>query len=252
METTLKKKKVMVALLCHNESESIPNVLDNISSTFPWENYDADVYIFDNGSSDNLPAVLERYKSTNSIFSPIYENSDLNVGYSGNGFRAIEKFRTSKVNYLLIIDGDGEFPPSYAIDYLTQLEIGNDLILAKRINSSGNISRIVGSTIFLNMCKLFLNFRGPDLNGGFRGLSSEFANQLIGIHRGKTLNPLLYSEARKFGCKISWVELKTIPRQHGNSFLDWTNPTKMLFEAILELFRISHRQYEFYFSNVKK
>lgn len=248
----MKKKQVMLAILCYNEAESITYVLDDINNSFPWASYHVSIYIFDNGSSDNLLAVLEKNNLTSSKVSAIYEKSELNVGYAGNGFRAIEKFRKLQMDYLLIIDGDGEFPPSYTKDFLTELDNGSDLILTKRINSSGNTVRVFGSFVFLYMCKLILNFRGPDLNGGFRGLSSEFANKLIGVHRGKTINPLLYSEARKLGSRISWVEMRTIPRRHGKTFLGWTNPTKMLFEAIFELFRISRRHYEFYFSNVKK
>ncbi len=252
MERNLNKKQVMLALLCHNEAASIAHVLDGINETFPWSDFNLHLYIFDNGSSDNLHEVLDLYRFTKAKITPVYEYSDLNLGYAGNGFKAINEFRKSKMDYLLIVDGDGEFPPCYVNSFLAELQKGNDLVLTRRVNASNLIIRNLGSIVYLNMCRMFLNFRGPDLNGGFRGLTLEFANELVGVHRGKTLNPLLYSEAQKNNYRITWVDLQTVPRLHGESFLGWRNPIKMFYEGVLEIFRIRHQNYEYYFSNDKK
>ena len=243
----MNKTKVMIALLCFNESESISGVLSDLQKSFPWEDYTLDTYIFDNGSIDDTESKVQDYIDKNNFTGVHYEKFEINLGYAGNGYRALNKFDNSSYDLLLIIDGDGEFPLRYAENFLISLESGNHLVLCRRKQFSDVVIRRIGTVVFLYLCRIIVGFRGKDLNGGFRGVSRTLVQKLNGVHKGKTLNPLLYMEAQRNNLSVSWIEMETQPRISGQTFLEWERPFRMFKEGLTELIRIRKNQFEYRF-----
>jgi hypothetical protein len=145
------------------------------------------------------------------------------------------------------VDGDGQFPIKYLSNFLYNLDQGSDLVLAVRRNLDQNLKRRLGSQVFLQMCRIFLGVKERDVNAGFRGMNKKFAKSLVGIHSGKTLNPLLYVEARRKNFKISWVDIITEKRLGGSSFIHWDKPIILFIDALIELLKIRLRLYHFKF-----
>jgi glycosyltransferase involved in cell wall biosynthesis len=203
--------------------------------------------IFDNNSQDNTQAEVISFMNLYPQFECAIKTNPQNFGYVGNTFQAIQYFRTTEADFLIVIDGDNQFPVKNSPLFLRELFEGSDLVLTHRENHTFGITRKIGSYVFRLFCAIYLGSHGSDINGGMRALSREFAMSLEGLHKGRVANPALFHFARKNAFRISWVPIKVEERKAGKSFINWDQPFKLLFESLTELSRIRKKKYEWYF-----
>ena len=236
-------KSVIIALLCFNEEQTLPKSLDQIKELQSRWLFETEIVIFDNCSSDHTPDLAEAYLLANSTMSGFVQRNKENLGYSGNVFQSILYFKQSKKDYLLIVDGDGQFPVSYAPEFLSKLENGNNLVLTKRKLKNQKFHRLFASFVFRILATFILDTEMKDINGGLRGIDRRFLDSLSGFHKGITANPLLYSVAKENNLKVAWVCMTPLKRYAGESFLNFSKPLSLTFTSILELLKIRNKKY---------
>jgi glycosyltransferase involved in cell wall biosynthesis len=239
----MKKKNCIIAILCFNEEKTLPILLEKILKMQKSLNYFTEIAIFDNCSSDQTAQMALNYFDVNPNMNGVVLRNEENLGYAGNVFQAILHFKKSTKDFLLIIDGDGQFPFHYAVDFLVELEKGNNLILTKRSGVTTQPVRILASIVFRIFTTLSIGTKMKDINGGFRGIDRGFLDVITGFHQGMTANPLLFFLAKKNNLKISWVRVKPEKRLAGESFLKFNKPLALSFQALKELRNIKNEEY---------
>ena len=242
------KKELLVCFLCFNESDSIIATLQSAKNEMIKWNFQAKFKVLDNRSTDSTKAQVESFIRTNPEFPCSLTVNNENMGYSGNVFRAIEHFRSINADYLLIVDGDNQFPIEFAPKFYSVLENKVDLVLTRRVNHTAGINRKIGSYLFRMFCAVYVGSFGQDINGGMRGLSRKFANELEGMHKGRVANPALFYKAKRSHHEISWVPMKVQERVSGKSFINWNQPIKLMLESIQELSDIKNNRYTWKFN----
>ena len=124
-------KKLVVICPVFNEEFSIPLFIEEIKKI---ENkisnkYELDLVFSNNSSTDDSLKILKEYsKQYNNIY---YLTLSKNFGYQNSLNFAL---KNTKGDLYIIIDSDGEDPPSMILDFLKIYEDGNDIVYGKREN----------------------------------------------------------------------------------------------------------------------
>jgi glycosyltransferase involved in cell wall biosynthesis len=124
-------KKLVVICPVFNEETSIPLFIDEIKKIENKisDKYELNIVFSNNASTDNSLNVLKEYsKKYNNIY---YLTLSKNFGYQNSINFAL---KNSHGDLYVIIDSDGEDPPSMIFDFLTKYEKGYDIIYGQRNN----------------------------------------------------------------------------------------------------------------------
>jgi polyisoprenyl-phosphate glycosyltransferase len=128
-------KKLVVICPVFNEETSIPLFIDEIKKIENKisDKYELNLVFSNNASTDNSLNVLKEYsKKYNNIF---YLTLSKNFGYQNSINFAL---KNTHGDLYVIIDSDGEDPPSMIFDFITEYEKGYDIIYGKRDNRPEN------------------------------------------------------------------------------------------------------------------
>ena len=128
-------KKLVVICPVFNEETSIPLFIDEIKKIENKisDKYELNLVFSNNASTDNSLNILKEYsKKYNNIY---YLTLSKNFGYQNSINFAL---KNTHGDLFVIIDSDGEDPPSMIFDFLTKYEKGYDIIYGKRDNRPEN------------------------------------------------------------------------------------------------------------------
>ena len=239
----LKNKSVVIAVLCFNEEKTIPLLLEQITNIQWTWNLETQIVVFDNSSSDDTIKSANKFFLAHPKIQGFVHTNDENLGYSGNVFQSLLYFQKSKSDYLIIIDGDGQFPASYIPKFISKLMNGDNLVLTKRTRVDPKSYRQLASLVFRLLSSLIIGTRMKDINGGLRAIDQKLLNSINGFHKGITANPLLYYVAKQNKLRISWVSLNPQKRMAGESFLNFSKPLTLTLTSISELMKIKRSKY---------
>lgn len=88
-----------------NESDGIENFINEINVTF--QNIEFSIFIIDDYSLDKTPNILEELKSKNLIND--WKRNLKNLGHGPSTLNALAEGINSKADYIIAVDGDGQF-----------------------------------------------------------------------------------------------------------------------------------------------
>jgi len=128
-------KKLVVICPVFNEETSIPLFIDEIKKIENKisDKYELNLVFSNNASTDNSLNILKEYSNKyNNIY---YLTLSKNFGYQNSINFAL---KNTHGDLYVIIDSDGEDPPSMIFDFLTKYEKGYDIIYGKRDNRPEN------------------------------------------------------------------------------------------------------------------
>ena len=124
-------KKLVVICPIFNEEVSIPLFIEEIKKIENRisDKYNLDLVFSNNASTDGSLRILEEYsKKYNNIY---YLTLSKNFGYQNSLNFSL---KNTKGDLYVIIDSDGEDPPSMVFDFIKKYEEGNDIVYGKREN----------------------------------------------------------------------------------------------------------------------
>ena len=118
----MEKKKIAVLIPCYNESQTIAKVVKDFKKALP----DADIYVYDNNSSDNTDEIA---KKAGAIVRYEYRQG------KGNVIRSM--FRDLDYDCYLMIDGDDTYPSENAKEMCDLVLDGKaDMVIGDRLSST--------------------------------------------------------------------------------------------------------------------
>lgn len=151
--STLLKMKYSVVIPCHDEEESIKNVIQSIPREID------EIIVVDNNSTDKTAITANRLGAT-----VIFE------GAKGYGKALKTGFQNARGDIIITFDGDGQHPAEKILEmvrYLEEKEL--DFLSGNRFpvdSSSLNITRILGNKLLTFFVNILFNLKIKDSQSG--------------------------------------------------------------------------------------
>ncbi len=154
-----------VIIPAYNEAPVIGQVIEGLASTAAWR----EIIVVDDGSADDT-AEAARAAGARVVRHPYNK---------GNGASVKTGIREARGEFVLIIDADGQHPPSEAVRLVSRLG-EYDLVIGARAGSTqANPARRLGNAA-LNRVAAYMTGRSiPDLTSGFRAARREHLMEFL-------------------------------------------------------------------------
>lgn len=109
MHDCLESNRVAVVIPVYNEAQGIDKLLESINKCILKSHSNVDVFVFEDGSTDATKEVLEKLYHSENIFRFHVYMTPERKGYPKAVKDAIMSFDPSKYQFLLFMDGDGQY-----------------------------------------------------------------------------------------------------------------------------------------------
>ena len=157
---------ISVVIPAFNEGEAIGPVLDELLHM----NLFHEIIVVNDGSSDNMVEVVSQYTSVTLI------NHPYNIG---NGAAVKTGIRAATGDYILMMDGDGQHPPT-SIPCLLEFVDSYDMVVGARTSASeARWHRNVANKLFNMYASYVVSYPVSDLTSGFRVIRTQIARKFL-------------------------------------------------------------------------
>jgi len=163
-DAQLTKPKVAILIPCYNEELTVADVVQQFRAELP----DADIYVFDNNSTDNT--VEKAYAAGATIF---HERRQ------GKGYVVQSMFRKIDADIYIMTDGDGTYPASEVHRLIMPiLKDEADMVIGSRLHdrsaSQFKATNRLGNKFFSFILNRILRTQITDMLSGYRAFNRRF------------------------------------------------------------------------------
>lgn len=157
--------KTAVLLPCYNESITIKKVVEDFRRELP----DADIYVYDNNSSDNSGSIAEH---AGAIVRQVPQQ--------GKGFVVRKMFREIDADIYVMVDADDTYPADEVHKLIKPVVDGRaDMVNGDRLSSTymtenKRLGHNFGNTLVCFLIKLLWGQHVRDVMTGYRAFSRHF------------------------------------------------------------------------------
>jgi len=152
-------RTVSVVIPALNEAAAIAEVVRQLSGAAAW----AEILVVDDGSSDDTAARATAAGAR--VLRHPYTK--------GNGAAVKTGIRAASGEYLLIMDGDGQHPPSDAVRLASRLGEYDLVVGARAPVTQAGLTRRAGNAVLNGLASFLTEREIPDLTSGFRAARRE-------------------------------------------------------------------------------
>ncbi|MGH9957036.1 MAG: glycosyltransferase [Pyrinomonadaceae bacterium] len=220
--------KVAVLIPCYNEEVTIAQTISAFKAELPQ----ADIYVFDNNSSDRT---VERALSAGAKIS--HERRQ------GKGFVVQTMFRGVDADVYIMVDGDGTYPPDAVSRLIRPIVMGEaDMVVGSRLHSQSqsqfkHLNRW-GNRLVLLLLNSIFRVQLTDVLSGYRAFSRSFVKTLPLFGGGFEIETELTIKAVARGQRIVEVPIDLVHRPTGShSKIRFLRDGAIILNTILALFR---------------
>lgn len=167
---TNKNEKVAVIIPCYNEAVTIAKVVDDFKRELP----DADIYVYDNNSSDDTAKIAKEHGAI--VRSETRQ---------GKGRVVRQMTRDITADYYVMVDGDDTYPAEAVHDLLKPLrENMADMTIGDRLSNGSygdendRAFHGLGNNLVRWLIKAIYKFEFNDVMTGYRAYNTVFAKAL--------------------------------------------------------------------------
>ncbi len=160
----MKNMRVLILIPCHNESESIGHLLDEIEAMHK----ELDILVINDGSTDSSSEVIRSYQHVELI------NLPYNTGIGATVQTGFQWALKNNYDAVIRLDGDGQHPPADIPGHLdallhdkADLIIGSRFIKSHEIGYTSTFSRRMGIYYLRGLLKLLTGQMIYDPTSGF-------------------------------------------------------------------------------------
>ncbi len=188
---TKHQPKLSIILPCLNEELSIKKCVFDIQNELK-DKIDYEILIVNNNSSDNSEYVAMELQRKNSNIRVTFE------GQIGYGSACIRGFDEAEGEYLLLMDIDQTYPVNKILDFVSEIEKGNDFVIGNRFTGEihkgamPKLHQFIGNPLLSYLVRLFFKTPIRDSHCGmriitkiayeklnFRTSGMEFASEMV-------------------------------------------------------------------------
>jgi glycosyltransferase involved in cell wall biosynthesis len=198
---------VAVIIPCYNEELTIANVVREFRAELP----DADIYVFDNNSTDRTDEVA-RQAGARIAFEK----------RQGKGYVVQSMFRQVEADIYVMVDGDSTYP-SANVHQLIEPILKNeaDMVVGSRLHgqsqSQFKLLNRYGNKLFLSVLRSTFNVKITDMLSGYRAFNRDFVKSVPLFGGGFETETELTIKSLQQGYRIVEVPINLVPRPAGSS-----------------------------------
>ena len=202
-------KQLLIIIPAYNESESIADVVSNLTENFPQFDY----VIINDGSSDDTAAICRSHH-----FNII--DQSINLGLTGTFQTGVRYALRHGYDAVLQFDADGQHLPEYIQPMLDKLHEGYDIVIASRYlnQKKPNSLRMFGSRIISATTKMITGQTLTDPTSGMRIYGKRLL-KIMASDPNITPEPDTVAYLMRNGAKTTEVPVVMKERLRGRSYL---------------------------------
>jgi len=198
--------RIAVLIPCLNEESTIGKVVSDFRRELP----EADIYVFDNGSTDETASVAAASGAT-----VVHERR------RGKGNVVQTMFRTVDADMIIMVDGDDTYPAECVHQLLQPILKGwADVVLGSRLSfsveSGFHSLNLFGNLVLRGLLNTFFGVRITDILTGYRAMSSEYFKRIPIFATGFEIEAELTIQALERGYRIIEVPVGLRNRPEGS------------------------------------
>ena len=205
-------KKIAIICPLYNEEKSLLIFIEEIKKVEKQisDKYELDIVFSNNASTDRTLSMLEEL--SNKYKNIYYYTLSKNFGYQNSLSFAL---KNTTGDLFIIIDSDGEDPPSMILDFLKKYEEGNDIVYGERVNRPEGFIIKKMRNLFYRVLKFFSDDEIILNMAEFSLFTNEVKEHLI---EENSSFPFLRSAISRVG-----FDLKAIPYSRNERFAGKSN-----------------------------
>lgn len=226
--------KVVISIPAFNEERTLPRVIDEIKEVMKGTNYNYQVLVLNDGSTDKTEEVAKKQGAT--VIS-----HRRNRGLAETFRNEMKECLKMGADVIVHTDADGQYHPRPIPQLIQKVEEGYDLVLGSRFK--GRIQfmpflKRLGNIAFAKVLSQLTKVKITDSTTGFRAFTAEVARDINYINTFTYTQEQIIKGAKQ-GFRIT--EIPIIARRTRNSRL-FKNPLQYAIKAWINIFRI-YRDY---------
>ena len=201
---------VSIVIPAYNEEAAIAYDLDTILTAMNQADFEFEVLVVDDGSTDSTASIVARYPGVRLIRHP----HNLGVGAARK-----TGMRFAQGDIIVTTDGDGSYP-NQEMPRLLQRMQDNDMVIGARTREAGTWAwlRRPAKAFVRGLASYLTGVRIPDLNSGLRCYRKELAQQFLPLlpsgHSWESTITLAFLTS---GYRVEFVPVDYYPRRGGRS-----------------------------------
>ena len=216
---------ISIIVPLYNEELVFNKLIDRLQSVINKTQFNCEVILINDGSSDETEKLIERICKTDIRFTGILLSR--NHGHQLAVSAGLAQVRGKKG--AMIIDGDLQDPPELVNDFYQLLLEGNDVIYAVRKNRKESFLKKLAYKVYYRLQKKISNFNIPIDSGDFSMLSKRVVDNMNNMPE----------QSRYLRGMRAWVGFKQIgfeynrdERQAGETKYSWSKLFELAFNGI--------------------
>ena len=170
---TIKDKTISAVIACYNESPSIPEMHQRLTSTFEKIGVNYEIIFVNDGSTDDSELVLKKICAEDKKTTAILHSRSFS---SQNSFTS--GMIQSSGDFVVLFDGDLQDPPELISEFIKKWEEGYDVVYGIRTKREGNKLLQLSYKLFYRLFKK-LSYISIPLDAGDFSLMDKKVVQAI-------------------------------------------------------------------------
>ena len=202
---------ISLVIPCYNEEAAIPLFYNDVIKAFEPTEKNVEFVFVDDGSKDNTVSILRQLVKQDSCVH--YVSFSRNFGKEA---AILAGLHAAQGEFIVILDVDGQDPPSLVIQMLEFVSSGEyDCAAARRINRTGEpLARSFFARRFYTLMKKITDI--DIINGArdFRLMNRKYLNAFLTIKERNRFSKGIFPW---IGFRTKWVEYENIKRKEGKT-----------------------------------
>lgn len=221
MDNLTNKEKIIVIIPCYNEEKNLHRVLNELREIKSSNSF-LDLVFINDCSTDSTEKILHKEKET-------YINHPINLGYNSAIQTGLKYGLETGYSLFILMDGDGQHPPSEITKFLNSYGKDTDLLIGSRFTKGYTstyripLIRKLGMIFFSLFTSLLIGSRIKDTTSGYQMFNNRVAKILLFIYDSPfpDAEVLLLLNLLKF--KIKEIPVAMRIRESGESMISSFN-----------------------------
>lgn len=222
-------KKIAVLIPCYNEENTIAQVILDFNKELP----EAEIYVFDNNSTDNSALMAE----SNGAFV-------IKEPRQGKGNVVRSMFSKIDADIYVMVDADGTYPPFNVRELIAPVISGEaDMVIGDRLSSTYFTENKrpfhnLGNRLVRQLINKLFKSDIHDVLTGYRAFNRNFVKSIAIQSTGFEIETELTVNALYYNFKVKEVVIPYVDRKTGSeSKLNTFNDGLRIISTIFKLFR---------------
>ena len=219
--------KVAVIIPCFNEEASVGAVINGFRATLP----NSDIYVYDNGSTDNSVKVARKR---------IVHVSHVARREKGNVVR--QAFADVEADIYIMVDGDDTYDPTTAPVLVNEVMHNQcDMVTVCRIRGETSAralpGHLAGNALFSRLVQFLFRSDTRDVLSGYHAFSRRFVKSFPSTARGFDIEVQITAQAAMLRVKEASIESVYRERTDGTSKLRTVRGGSKIMVSLFRIYR---------------